>query len=351
MEQDYFSKFDVIYISSLQKPFTISLSKKYFGIKKFGLKANEGSMIRNTITNELFRSMNVKSQRSSFSNLFINGIYMGLYWMSEEINQDYIDSRFNLKNGNLYKVQLNGKLEYVGSGRPDDYKKLSVDFFGWTRVNVYQHKLGKNQPFNDLANFINFLNETNDEEFERRINNIFDIEKFLRFLIVECSTGQQDQYNLNHKNYFLYNKEKFEFITNDFKLGFLRTWIAGDYNEWHHINIFKWGDFKYIPTNINKKRILTSRILNNINFRKRYSELWKMYLDKIWFKDGPIMKRVNEIIEYLSPYVIKDFIWRFGNVQRNPDNVSRFWNSSIKEYIEKRAQSAKEQLWLELNKQ
>lgn len=325
----------------------ISLSQNYHGIKRFGLKANDGSIFRNIITNELFRSFNVKSQRSSWSNLFINDIYMGLYWMAEEIDVNYIDSRFDKNDGNLYKVQLGGTLDYVGNGKPMDYKNLSMDFFKWTTVNVYQHKLGKKNPFEDLTKFINHLNQSDSIEFERVTPLMFEVHKFLRFLVVECSTGQQDQYNLNHKNYLLYNKGTFEFIINDFKLGFLRTWIAGDYNEWHDINIFKWGDFKYIPTRIDKKRILTSRILENPTFRKMYINIWKLYLDRIWYKDGPILQRVHQYFQYLHPQIQKDYVWRFGNVQRDPELFFKFWNITINEYIGKRDKTAREQIILE----
>jgi hypothetical protein len=67
-----------------------------------GLKGSQESMngVKSFLISEMYRAMNVPTQRSSFAKFYINDIYFGLYWLSEELEPNYVESRFNNVNRN-----------------------------------------------------------------------------------------------------------------------------------------------------------------------------------------------------------------------------------------------------------
>jgi hypothetical protein len=61
--------------------------------------------VRSFLVSEMYRAMNIPTQRSSFAKLFINDIYFGIYWLSEELESNYLYTRFNnvRKNNGFFK--------------------------------------------------------------------------------------------------------------------------------------------------------------------------------------------------------------------------------------------------------
>ena len=50
--------------------------------------------------------------RSSYATLYINNMFYGLYYVIEDVNSEFLTSRFGNKSGALYKCQ--GSLSYIG---------------------------------------------------------------------------------------------------------------------------------------------------------------------------------------------------------------------------------------------
>lgn len=62
---------------------------------------------------DLCRSMCVPVYRSSLAQLWINGVSYGVYYLVEDIDRDFLRSRFGESDGNLYKAgRLGATLEY-----------------------------------------------------------------------------------------------------------------------------------------------------------------------------------------------------------------------------------------------
>jgi spore coat protein CotH len=62
--------------------------------------------------------------RSSYATLYINHLYYGLYYIIEDVNTDFLKSRFGNKSGALYKCQ--GDLTYLGPN-PKLYENLGYE--------------------------------------------------------------------------------------------------------------------------------------------------------------------------------------------------------------------------------
>ena len=57
--------------------------------------------------------------RSSYATLYMNNVFYGLYYVIENVDKEFLTSRFGDKKGALYKC--NGNLGYMGSN-PALYK-------------------------------------------------------------------------------------------------------------------------------------------------------------------------------------------------------------------------------------
>lgn len=196
--------------SQIQKNLVIALDRygnsdrRFFGIDRIGLKFNDHSNVKYSISLDLWRAGGSRTQRHTFANLFINGIHYGLMWMAEEITKDFIKARYDNHKGNLYKMDR-GKLIIEGQGRPIDYK-LANRGFSHGRFR-YNYNLQTNKPgtFQDIADFIYKLNKTSNQEFDKVFGKVFDVSRYIRAQIIELCVNQPDGYTLSNANYQLYH--------------------------------------------------------------------------------------------------------------------------------------------------
>lgn len=70
--------------------------------------------MREAVSLTFLRSMCIPTYRSSFAMVWINGISYGLYNMVEDLDRDFLMSRFGESDGNLYKSsQPCASLSYI----------------------------------------------------------------------------------------------------------------------------------------------------------------------------------------------------------------------------------------------
>ena len=86
-------------------------------------------------------------------------------------------------------------MAYLGDS-PEIYKNVTAPLFG-LKLKTYSQKSGKDESWNDLADFFSLLNKTTDKDFEETIKNAFDVDMYLRGLVVEKMTINRDSYSGN----------------------------------------------------------------------------------------------------------------------------------------------------------
>ena len=302
--------------------------RRFYGLRRIGFKGQQESLtgVKSLITSELYRSMSVPVQRGSFAKIYINGIYYGVYWMCEELEKSFIASRYKGSKGNLYRCFIAG-FEYLGDDQ-NEYKKLNLSFGGKTRK-FYEKKLGNVEDYSDLVHFIKILNKTSDEDFPKEIKKIFEVENYLRQLVVEISTGNFDAYTVNHNNYMIYNDsktKKFNFISYDFDLVLWGQNLSMvDVYEWHIFRVpFPPFELKDSP--------LTARILKIPEFRRRFTKLFSSFLKNVFDPKKVIIQRLRRISEMLKRDVEKDMFYPLDYFaeERNVQNVEQFIESRYK---------------------
>ncbi|HBW85765.1 MAG TPA: hypothetical protein DEF82_03190 [Crocinitomicaceae bacterium] len=190
---------------------------------------NDPSQQRAWLSGEILKDAELPVSRSSFIKLFINNEYKGLYLNNEAIDDEFLQSRFiNDDSGNLYKCIWGADLSYQGTN---------------TLAYSSVYELKTNKTLNDYSGLIHFLEvlySSSISEFPCAIQEVFDVDLYLKTLVYEILIGHWDGYAANKNNYYLYQRPsdgKFVFIEYDMDNTFGIDWFSID---WSTRNINNW---------------------------------------------------------------------------------------------------------------
>ena len=173
--------------------------QEIYGLDKLNLNCNfnDPSFVREMCGYEICQAAGLPTERSSFVALYINDTYWGLYTLVEQYDQEFIDSRFgDGENGNLWKGDEHGSLEYLGSS-PSSY-------YG-------QYELKTNEEENDWTALIGLtcgINNTPAPYLLDSLSGLMDINSALALLAVDNLVVNLDSYAGRCCNYYLYNRER-----------------------------------------------------------------------------------------------------------------------------------------------
>jgi spore coat protein H len=184
---------------------------------------NDPSQLRAWLSGEILKDAELPVSRSSYVKLFINNEYKGLYLNNEAIDDEFLQSRFiNDDTGNLYKCIWGADLMYQGTN-PLAYSSV--------------YELKTNKTLNDYSGIIHFLEvlySSSISEFPCAIQEVFDVDLYLKTLVYEILIGHWDGYAGNKNNYYLYQRPsdgKFVFIEYDMDNTFGIDWFSIDWSE------------------------------------------------------------------------------------------------------------------------
>jgi hypothetical protein len=226
--------------NSAKKSFKVSFNefvqgRKWKGVEKLNLNGehNDVSIMRSRMCNQLLKYAGLPAARTSYVRLYINNDYKGLYLNVEHIDEEFIQRRFtNDHTGNLFKCNYGADLKQIGSS-PAPY------------MGTYELKTNTQaNNYSGLINFIDILNNTNESQFTCAIQQVFDVELYLRTLAMEILIGHWDGYAGNKNNYYLYQRPsdgKFVFIEYDMDNSLGVDWGIIPFENWSTRNIYTWA--------------------------------------------------------------------------------------------------------------
>jgi hypothetical protein len=226
--------------NSAKKSFKVSFNefvqgRKWKGVEKLNLNGehNDVSIMRSRMSNQLLKYAELPTARTSYVRLYINNEYKGLYLNVEHIDEEFIQRRFtNDHTGNLFKCNYGADLKQIGSS-PAPY------------MGTYELKTNTQaNNYSGLINFIDILNNTNESQFTCAIQQVFDVELYLRTLAMEILIGHWDGYAGNKNNYYLYQRPsdgKFVFIEYDMDNTLGVDWGIIPFENWSTRNIYSWA--------------------------------------------------------------------------------------------------------------
>ena len=256
---------------SPKKSFKISFNtyapgRKYKGLEKLNLNGehNDPSIARSKICWDLLRDLEIPGSRSNHVRLYINEEYRGLYLNVEHVDEEFVQERFGNVVGNLYKCLWPATLEFI-SNNPNDYKFES----GGRRA--YDLKTNQSQDnYADLAEFINVLNNTPDNQLECALEEVFNVNGYLKAAAFDILMANWDGPIFNKNNFYLYHNPRtdlFEYIPFDLDNTIGIDWFGVD---WASRNIYDWA-----PQG--EPRPLYQRLMAIPVFRERFT----YYVQKI----------------------------------------------------------------------
>lgn len=256
--------------NSQKKSFKVSFNSfrqggKWEGLEKLNLNGehNDPSIMRAKISWDLFREFDVPASRANHVRLYVNGEYRGLYLNVEHVDEQFLARYFGNDGGNLYKSLWPADLTVRG---PDGaaYRPTGQD----RRPYDLTQGVSDEEGYDDLAHFINLINNTSNSGFKGAIEAALDVDGFLKAQAVTALTGSWDTYWFLKNNYYLYNNPatgKWHYVPFDFDNTFGIWWEGISPGlDWTTRDVYAWG-------HPGEPRPLMERILAVPEFRERYT--------------------------------------------------------------------------------
>lgn len=245
-----------------KKPLKISfdefVSQELDGLKKMNLNnfTNDPSLLHDVICFKLMRDQGITAPRTAFAKVFVNGEYIGLYLIIENVDKRFLKFAYGSasNDGNLYKTDRGASvtLDWLGP-ESQGYKDQGL-------------KLTTNESVDDwsiLIEFINNLNNNHASDFKTYLENNFDVHTYLKILAIEKCVRSWDSYWGGGNNFFMYEHP-------DGKI----RWIPWDMNETFQdikqISGTSIWDGYLIPANKFDERPLLARIFEIDEFKNEY---------------------------------------------------------------------------------
>ncbi len=162
---------------SLQKPLKIDVNeyvsgKRYDGLKEFNLHNNfkDAYLQRDAVAYKLYNRAGLPSPRTSYAEVFVDGVFRGVYSTTEQIDNVFLKNNFTSGKGSLYK----GPTGFAP--RTVVLKEGSMDEF---------NRFKNNASASNLGDFVN-------------------LDHYLKHLAVDIIIGDWDSYAYDRHNYYLY---------------------------------------------------------------------------------------------------------------------------------------------------
>ncbi len=303
---------------SKKKSFKISFNSfkqgfDFHGMEKLNLNGehNDPSIIRSKLCFDHYKTVGYTASRANHVQVFINGVYYGLYINVEHIDEEFIKKNFADDSGNLWKCLYPADLTYKGSD-PSIYINLNNN-----GTPVYELKTNEQQmDFSKLVRLITILNNTPANSLPDSIESVIDITGVLKYFAMNVMTGSWDDYWALMNNYYLYHepvKDIFHIIPYDYDNSFGVDWFNIDWTTANPYNF---------PKVVSGPRPLAEKLIANAQYRNLYTHFIEFFRTKV-YSLNLWESRIDSIKSMITPSALADTFrsldWGF--------NVNDFHNS------------------------
>ena len=260
-------------------------NQRFYGFKELSLSSGfeDKSLMREKTAPEIFRDLGVAAPQTAFYRIYIDkgegSQYFGLYTLVEIVDDTVIEEQFESDEGNCYKPEGPSASFAAGGLNLSEFENKTNDG-GWTDIETLYEVLHS------------ALRTSDPEAWRDTIENVLDVDIFLRWLAVNITIQNWDTYGKMPHNYYLYNNPENNLL----------TWIPWDNNE--SLKSGKQGGALSISCNeVNEDWPLIRFLLDDEVYLSEY----KKYLGKVIndaFVPVDMTSRYQEYHSLISPYVI-----------------------------------------------
>lgn len=162
--------------------------QKLDGLKKLNLQAamEDDSQIREKMVYDMFKWVGLPAPRSSFTKVYINGNYHGLFTVVEQVDKTFLKSNFSNPNGNLYKAyyatldSISGGSTWKGNGFNNGLEIKSNE---------------ENHDWSVMEKVYSFSSsQYSGKAYSDSLQNYVDFSNVLKHMAVETATTSYDNY-------------------------------------------------------------------------------------------------------------------------------------------------------------
>lgn len=256
-----------------KKSFKISFNtfisgREFYGVDKLNLNGehNDPSIIRSKLCFDHFQTIGMNASRANHVQVYINGVYYGLYISVELIDNEFIKKNFADDSGNLWKCLYPADLNYLGSD-PNIYKNLNDN--GRPAYELMTNQ--SSADFSKLVNLITVLNNTPAASLPDSLESVIEVPEVLKYFAMNILTGSWDDYWSLMNNYYLYHepaKDIFHIIPYDYDNTYGVDWSG---NNWTNANPYNY------PKAVGGYRPLAERLMQNAQYRNLYTHFLEFY--------------------------------------------------------------------------
>lgn len=323
--------------------FNIKLKKDklFYNRKDIRLRpdALDYTHIRSKISADLMNRWSIPSVQETYTKVYVNDHYYGLYFLIDAIKPSWIRQNFDIP-----------KSEENEDNDEDDVKTLyhcqnynsNLDPVNIKRcVNEKDEYLNYTQPLYDM------VDDLMEVTTIQQLSNIFNIENFTRMIIAEYLFSSFDNYLIMGHNYHLYQRPdgKWEIIDHDFdsNFGVNISNVLGGYiplNFTHNPTYDQYvnADFDHWYADERKTPIIDILYYDN---KPRFVKILKEMLIT-GFNPDELFKRIDELSNFVKPYVEEEVVVNDEgiypgrvNLKGTPSNhtMEMFYNNTEYEMI------------------
>ncbi|HJN77328.1 MAG TPA: CotH kinase family protein [Myxococcota bacterium] len=226
------------------------------------------SRLKTCMALEIYEAAGVPASRCNFAHVVVNGEDLGLYSNIEPVKRQLLRREFGDGDGHLYEGTLS------------DFRE------GWT--DTFEDEWGGSDRA-DLAAVVAAL-EADDDEVLAELDEVVDVDAFLRAWATEVLIGHWDSYTANTNNFYVYadpdDGDRFHFI----------PWGVDAVLEGEQ----PFG--AYSPTSVTGESMLAWRIYNTAEGQDRYFEALDGLLETTW-DESHWATRLDEMEALTKPYL------------------------------------------------
>ena len=258
------------------------LGQRYQGYAEIALRVRghleeDAALLSELLTAYLYDSVDLPVAQMAYAGVSVNGEAANLYVIAEHVDELYIEKHFPASEGVLYKAQPRGNFRYHGQ----DPTAYATSFEQKTKVN--------DEDLAPLIDFIRFVNQATDEEFERGLAKYLDIDSFVTYLALNNLIVNMDSLGGNGNNYYLcYNLDSGQFtvLVWDMNESLGQFWFSRTSN--YQLDPYYKSDHPW-------NHPLRARFLENARFRALYDKAYRNLMKRVYGRD-----LVSTRIEQLS---------------------------------------------------
>ncbi|MCA0234814.1 MAG: CotH kinase family protein [Bacteroidetes bacterium] len=287
-----------------KKPFKIDLEEyvdeqTHDGLKQLSLNNGfkDPSFLREKLVLDFMNQHGIAAPRCTFTRLYLNNEYWGLYTAVEDIGKTFLKQRFDNNDGNLFKGDPHGSLTWKG----DQQSNYAGDY-----------ELKTNEGLNDWSDLIALLDALNNSagaDLPTALGSRLHLDGWYGYWVVHSMFVNLDSYVGSGHNYYLYHNEdtdQFEFIAWDENEAFGN--FKMNLTEQQIVTL----PYTHIPQPFSQ-RPLMNRLLQDASLKQAYIDRYCSLLP--YFSNEAFDARIDSLADLIRPHVYEDTKKTFSNLQ------------------------------------